>query len=193
MTDKKNKKLHYIDNDRFYQEMKKWKAKVLDAREMDEPDPPSTEFMGECFLKICEHLVMRPNFINYTFRDDLISDGIENCLLYCHNFNPEKSKNPFSYFTQIIHHAYVRRIVKEKKLMHIKYLFVERSGILEELDPNTEENKKITRTWVEYLKTHEKYAINPTTKKKNKKNKKKDDLELYFKYEVGADLKKEDN
>tara|TARA_Y100000590_G_scaffold196725_1_gene223364 strand:+ start:4438 stop:5019 length:582 start_codon:yes stop_codon:yes gene_type:complete len=193
MTDKKNKKLHYIDNDRFYQEMKKWKAKVLDAREMDEPDPPSTEFMGECFLKICEHLVMRPNFANYTFRDDLISDGIENCLLYCHNFNPEKSKNPFSYFTQIIHHAYVRRIVKEKKLMHIKYLFVERSGILEELDPNTEENKKITRTWVEYLKTHEKYAINPTTKKKNKKNKKKDDLELYFKYEVGADLKKEDN
>ena len=183
-----NKKLHYIDNDKFFDEMKRWKAQVLDAREMDEPDPPSTEFMGECFLKICEHLVMRPNFANYTFRDDLISDGIENCLLYCHNFNPEKSKNPFSYFTQIIHHAYVRRIVKEKKLMHIKYLFVERSGILDELDPNTDDNKKITKTWVEYLKTHEKYAVNPT---KTKKKKKKPDLELYFKYEIGADFKKE--
>ena len=172
MTDKRK---HYVDNDLFFEAMTKWKRRVLDAREVDETDPPSTEFMGECFLKIWEHLIIRPNFINYTFRDDLISDGIENCLLYAHNFNPEKSKNPFSYFTQIIHHAYVRRIVKERKLMHIKYLFVERSGILQELDPDSEDNKKITKTWIEYLKTHEKYAVNPDKNKKKITN-----LELYF-------------
>ena len=173
MTDKKR---HYVDNEKFFTEMKKWKQRVHDAREVDENDPPTTEYMGECFLKICEHLAMRPNFINYTFRDDLISDGIENCLLYAHNFNPEKSKNPFSYFTQIIHHAYVRRIVKERKLMHIKYLLVEREGILEEISKSGESHKKMTKEWVDYLRTHEKYAVNPTKKKK----KKKPDLELYY-------------
>ena len=120
---------------------------------------------------------MRPNFINYTFRDDLVSDGIENCLLYAHNFNPEKSKNPFSYFTQIIHHAYVRRIVKERKLMHIKYLYVERSGILQQLSIDGEDNKKISNQYVEYLHTHEKYAENPHKKKPKKP---KNNLELYF-------------
>ena len=171
-----NKAKHYVDNEAFFEEMKKWKNKVLDAREMDDVDPPSTEYMGECFLRISEHLVMRPNFINYTFRDDLVSDGVENCLLYAHNFKPEKSKNPFSYFTQIIFQSYVRRIVKERKLMHIKYLFVERSGILDELNPNSEDNKKITKVWVDYLRSHEKYAINPDKKKK----KPKPSLEMYF-------------
>jgi len=168
---------HYVDNEKFFAEIKKWKQRVIDAREVDEKDPPSTEYMGECFLKICEHLAMRPNFINYTFRDDLVSDGIENCLLYAHNFNPEKSKNPFSYFTQIIHHAYVRRIVKERKLMHIKYLYVERSGILQQLSIDGEDNKKISNQYVEYLHTHEKYAENPHKKKPKKP---KNNLELYF-------------
>ena len=115
---------HYVDNEKFFKEMKKWKQRVLDAREVEDPDPPTTDYIGECFLKISENLAWRPNFINYTFRDDLVSDGIENCLLYAHNFNPEKSHNPFSYFTQIIHHAFVRRIQKEKKQMHLKYLYV---------------------------------------------------------------------
>ena len=123
MTDKRK---HYVDNEAFFKELKKWKQKVLDNREMDDPDPPSTEFMGECFLRISEHLVMRPNFINYTFRDDLISDGVENCLLYAHNFNPEKSKNPFAYFTQIIYYAFIRRIQKEKKQTHVKHRMIEK-------------------------------------------------------------------
>ncbi|MBK02972.1 MAG: hypothetical protein CL464_11025 [Acidimicrobiaceae bacterium] len=162
---------HYVDNEKFFKEMKKWKQAVIDAREVDEPDPPSTEYMGECFLKISENLAWRPNFINYTFRDDLVSDGIENCLLYAHNFSPEKSKNPFSYFTQIIHHAYVRRITKEKKQMHLKYLHVERSGIMEQIDVSIEDNKRVTRRYVEYLKTHEKYAENPQPKKPKKRSK----------------------
>ena len=76
---------HYVDNEMFFKEMKKWKQWVLDARETDDPDPPSTSYMAECFLKISENLAWKPNFINYTFRDDLVSDGIENCLLYAHN------------------------------------------------------------------------------------------------------------
>ena len=82
--------------------------------------PEVTNYIGECFLKIANHLSYRPNFINYTFRDDMISDGIENCLQYMNNFNPEKSKNPFAYFTQIIYYAFIRRIQKEKKQIQIK-------------------------------------------------------------------------
>ena len=170
MTDKKN---HYVDNEKFFKEIKKWKQRVIDAREVDEPDPPSTEYMGECFLKISENLAWRPNFINYTFRDDLVSDGIENCLLYAHNFNPEKSKNPFSYFTQIIHHSYIRRITKEKKQMHIKYRIIEEEQLKEQLESTIEDNvnHSLSKQYKKYIESHDKYAVNPQPKKSKKKSK----------------------
>ena len=62
------------------------------------------------------------------FKEDMISDGIENCVQYVHNFNPEKSKNPFAYFTQIIHYAFLRRIQREKRQPEIKNKILERSG-----------------------------------------------------------------
>ena len=68
------------------------------------------------------------NFVNYMFKEDMISDGIENCVQYIHNFNPEKSKNPFAYFTQIIHYAFLRRIQREKRQLEIKNKILERSG-----------------------------------------------------------------
>ena len=58
----------------------------------------------------------------------MISDGIENCVQYIHYFNPEKSKNPFAYFTQIIHYAFLRRIQKEKKQLDIKTKIIEKTG-----------------------------------------------------------------
>ena len=90
--------------------------------------PQITNYLGECFLKIATHLSYKPNFVNYMFRDDMISDGIENCVQYIHNFDPEKSKNPFAYFTQIIHYAFLRRIQKEKKQLEIKTKIIERTG-----------------------------------------------------------------
>jgi len=79
-------------------------------------------------LKIATHLSYKPNFVNYMFREDMISDGIENCVQYIHNFDPEKSKNPFAYFTQIIHYAFLRRIQKEKKQLDIKTKIIEKTG-----------------------------------------------------------------
>ena len=88
--------------------------------------PPVTNYIGECFLKIATHLSYRPNFINYSYRDEMISDGIQNCLQYAYNFDPEKSKNPFAYFTQIIYYAFLRRIQAEKKQVHIKNQSIEK-------------------------------------------------------------------
>jgi hypothetical protein len=118
------KKSHYINNKKFFDEMVEWKTKVNECKEMDEPIPPVTPYIGQCFMEIAENLAKKPNFMNYQFKDDMIGDGVENCLMYCSNFDPTKSNNPFSYFTQIIYYAFLRRIQKEKKQNLIKYKYL---------------------------------------------------------------------
>ena len=117
----KKNPLHYVDNQQFLESMIEYQKEIKNAKETDTPLPPIPEYLGECFMKIANRLSFRPNFINYAFREDMISDGIENCIQYMNNFNPEKSSNPFAYFTQIIYYAFVRRIQKEKKQLYIKY------------------------------------------------------------------------
>ena len=122
--------VHYVNNKEFLEAMIAWKDDYNKAISNDQKQPPVTNYIGECFLKIATHLSYRPNFINYTYRDDMISDGIENCLQYVANFNPEKSKNPFAYFTQIIYYAFLRRIQKEKKQSHVKNKMLEKAEVL---------------------------------------------------------------
>ena len=126
MTSTKKKSVHYIDNKEFHEAMIEWKELCKEAEEAGEEKPQVTNYIGECFLKIANGLSYRPNFINYTYRSEMVSDGIENCLQYIHNFDPEKSKNPFAYFTQIIYYAFLRRIQKEKKQAHIKNKMIEK-------------------------------------------------------------------
>ena len=118
------KKEHYVNNKEFLEAMKAYRKSVNKAKREKKEKPPVSNYIGSCFLKIANHLSYRPNFINYTFRDDMISDGIENCLQYLDNFNPAKSSNPFAYFTQIIYYAFIRRIQKEKKQTTIKHKLI---------------------------------------------------------------------
>jgi len=124
----KKKSEHYVNNKQLLEALIVYREKVAHAKENDLPKPRITNYLGECFLKIATHLSYKPNFVNYMFRDDMISDGIENCVQYIHNFDPEKSRNPFAYFTQIIHYAFLRRIQKEKKQLDIKTKIIERTG-----------------------------------------------------------------
>ena len=126
MAKSKKNPQHYVDNKKLLEEMKKFKKMCKDAEAVGDNMPPVPHYVGECFLKIANGLSFRPNFINYTYRDEMISDGIQNCLQYAHNFNPEKSKNPFAYFTQIIYYAFLRRIQAEKKQVHIKNKTIEK-------------------------------------------------------------------
>ena len=123
MAKRKSKvnKIHYVDNAKFLEAMIEYKSEYNEAKKNDKELPMISEYLGSVFLKIAQRLSFRPNFINYAFKNDMISDGIENCLHYIHNFNPEKSNNPFAYFTQIIYYAFIRRIQKEKKQLYIKY------------------------------------------------------------------------
>ena len=124
----KKKSEHYVNNKELLAALIDYRAEVAVAKAKDLPKPRISNYLGECFLKIATHLSYKPNFVNYMFRDDMISDGIENCVQYIHNFDPAKSKNPFAYFTQIIHYAFLRRIQKEKKQLEIKTKIIEKTG-----------------------------------------------------------------
>jgi hypothetical protein len=125
---KRKRSEHYVNNKEFLAALIEYKKNIEIAKLEGKPKPRITNYLGECFLKIATHLSFKPNFVNYMFKDDMICDGIENCVQYIHNFNPEKSQNPFAYFTQIIHFAFLRRIQKEKKQLEIKNKILERTG-----------------------------------------------------------------
>ena len=112
---------HYINNQDFLKALVDYKTNCVEAEMANKPKPKIPNYIGECWMKIAEGLSHKPNFINYTYRDEMVSDGIENCLMYFENFDPSKSNNPFAYFTQIIYFAFLRRIQKEKKQLYVKY------------------------------------------------------------------------
>ena len=122
---------HYVNNKEFLNALENYFAQVEKAKLNDEPKPQIPRYIGECFLKIANHLSYKPNFVNYMFKEDMISDGLENCIEYVTNFDPQKSSNPFAYFTQIIYFAFLRRIGKEKKQLEIKNRIIEKSGFAE--------------------------------------------------------------
>jgi hypothetical protein len=150
---KRKRSEHYVNNKEFLAALIKYREDVeisykkkFDVHLYEQPKgergkswqgkPPIPRYIGECFLKIANHLSFKPNFVNYIFKEDMISDGIENCVQYIHNFNPEKSQNPFAYFTQIIHYAFLRRIQKEKRQLDVKNKIIERSGFSEVFEDN---------------------------------------------------------
>jgi DNA-directed RNA polymerase specialized sigma24 family protein len=151
MTTSKKLKEHYVSNKEFLAAMIEYRKMVNKAKKLGQPKPPVTNYIGNCFLKIANHLSYRPNFINYTFRDDMISDGIENCLQYLDNFNPNKSNNPFAYFTQIIYYAFIRRIQKEKKQTTIKHKILLDSNF-DDMTLQPGEDKEFTNQFTEFLK-----------------------------------------
>jgi hypothetical protein len=126
MVKRKNTE-YYVNNKELLEAMTVYRERVIYAREHEKPKPRVPNYIGECFLKIATHLSYKPNFVNYPFREDMICDGIENCLQYIDNFDPEKSSNPFAYFTQIIYYAFLRRIQKEKKQLEIKQKILDHS------------------------------------------------------------------
>ena len=148
---KAKEKPHYVDNKKFLEAMTEFRLKVKTAEEKGKKRPMVTNYIGECFLKIANHLSYRPNFINYTFRDDMISDGIENCLQYMDNFNPDKSKNPFAHFTQIIYFAFIRRIQKEKKQIQIKSKLIANAGVENMMDQLVGDDAQYQSQMLDYL------------------------------------------
>lgn len=171
---------HYVNNADFLAAIKEYRQKVKEAEESGSPKPQVTNYIGECILKIATHLSYKPNFINYSYKDDMILDGIENCIQYIDNFDPDKSSNPFSYFTQIIYYAFLRRISKEKKQAYIKNKLVMDMPIdsfdLQEQD----EDGQFQNAYLEFIQNNTQDFSAFEEKQISKKKKKKDTLEEFI-------------
>jgi len=137
MVRSKPKTEYYVNNKEFLEALVAYKVRVNAAKESGADRPIVPNYIGDCFLKIATHLSYKPNFVNYMFREDMICDGVENCIQYILNFDPEKSSNPFAYFTQIIYYAFLRRIQKEKRQLEIKSKILEKSGHQEIMHTDT--------------------------------------------------------
>ena len=170
------KKPHYVNNKEFLAAMIDWKDRCKEAQLQNKEPPQISNYIGECFLKIANHLSYRPNFINYTYREEMISDGIENCLQYVHNFNPEKSPNPFAYFTQIIYYAFLRRIQKEKKQSHVKNKLIENMNVDVMLEQG--QDTVTNNPYTEYLQKN--FLPAEDVYKPKKKKTKPKGLELFY-------------
>ena len=152
------KKEHYVNNKDFLDALVQYRIHVQEAKDQGKPKPKVPEYVGECFLKIATHLSYRPNFVNYMFKDDMICDGIENCLQYIDNFDPAKSTNPFAYFTQIIYFAFLRRIQREKKQLDIKARILEKSGFDEVF--SVDEGSGISMSYLNSIKESLEIKVN---------------------------------
>ena len=168
MAKKKDDSKHYIDNKQFLAALVEYKKEVARAKKKEEERPQVPDYIGDCFIKIANHLAYKSNFINYSFREDMILDAIENCLIYMDNFDPKKSSNPFSYFTQITYYAFIRRIQKEKKHLQIKYRYIESldiEGIIRQAhDEGTYDNG-----FIKYLKQQADTAQHELSENKKEK------------------------
>jgi hypothetical protein len=163
----------YIDNEAFLRALILYRKEVKVAKKSKTEKPPLSDEIGLCFLKIADHLSRKPCFVAYSFREEMISDAVENCIQYVDNFDPERSQNPFSYFTQIIYFAFLRRIAKEKKQLYIKYKATELFNLTNDnpLHGNNDDaglNQPIYENITEFIHTYEK-----TREDKKKLQKKK--------------------
>lgn len=180
-------KKHYVDNKKFLDELTLYKEQVKIAEKDKKEKPILSNYIGECFIRIANNLSRAPNFNSYTFRDEMVCDGIENCIQYVDNFDPLKSKNPFAYFTQIIYFAFVRRILKERKQLYVKYKSAENFSLLnmnnneEEFDGDVEKNGnkfQIYDNISEFIDTFETKSIQKKQKIKKSKLEKRKTLKI---------------
>lgn len=170
-------KTHYINNKDFLTEMTKYRLAVAKAKKAGEKKPQIPRYVAECFMKIAENLSHKPNFLSYTFRDEMVADAIENCVMYVDNFDPSKSTNPFAYFTQIVYYAFLRRIQKEKKQLYVKYKSTEIVGILDEFELNENEDGNFRQ--FELYENISQFIENYENARKEKKSKKAAGLEKF--------------
>lgn len=192
MSQDKTTRPHYIDNKKFSQAIVDYVTEVRAAESAGTTIPRVPNYIGECFLKICEGLSNKINFNRYTYREEMVMDAVENCLKAVMNYNIDTATrtglpNAFAYFTQIAFYAFLRRIAKEKKQQDIKWKFLENADLEELIHYDTSqmgEMHESERQFVDYLKERidRVRTKDATIKEKIKKesSKKETGLELFM-------------
>lgn len=146
---------HYVSNKKFYEEILKHNEKKKFCEENGLDAPILSDYIGECLLLIAKRLSNRPNFIGYPHKEEMIADGIENCVKYFHVFNPARSKNPFAFFTQTVKNAFIRRIKMEKKQMYVRLKESQNFILTCQLNDNTITFDKLNDTANRFIEDYE--------------------------------------
>jgi hypothetical protein len=168
---------HYVDNKHLYQVIIEHKQNIKDAEANGQPKPIIPNYVGHCILLIAKRLSLKPNFVNYSYREEMISDGIENCISYFDNFDPAKSTNPFAYFTQIIYFAFLRRIAKEKKQSYIKGKLIQDMAFDTFELQDHDDDGEFKNAYAAFMQAHSTFD-DSFIKSKEKKKKVKDEQSL---------------
>jgi DNA-directed RNA polymerase specialized sigma24 family protein len=147
---------NYINNRDFFEALCDYLNKCSDAVEKKEPLPRIPDYIGQAFVLLCNRISSKPNFANYSYREEMIGDGIENCVMQIKSFNPQKSENPFAYFSQIIINAFIRRIKREKKQHYIKIKNMDNLMTSDELSYNVQVRNQTNEITHEYVRAFEK-------------------------------------
>lgn len=170
----------YVNNKDFLAAIIVYKEEIKEAEELGKPKPVIPNYLGECILKIATHLSYKPNFINYSYKDDMILDGIENCIHYFDNFDPSKSSNPFAYFTQIIYYAFLRRISKEKKQSYVKNKLIQNMSFDQFDIQQHDEDGHYHNAYIDFMQANSNFDDSFMEKKKQKKVKKQSSLDDFI-------------
>ena len=191
MANAAKKKPHYVNNRDFSEAVMDYATAAQKARKENSQIPKVTDYIATCFIKIAEGLSHRPNFVRYTYREEMVMDGVENCLRAINNYNIETATrtgkpNAFSYFTQICYFAFIRRIAKDKKQQDIKFKFIEKMGIEDFVQMGMDsEGAEQTMNYVDTLrarinKVQDKDKAIKEFAKEEKKKEKAQKLELFM-------------
>lgn len=178
------KKKNYVNNAEFYAAMVQYKKDCREAEDAGDDPPIIPNYIGTCLYEIANRLSYKPNFINYSYRDDMIADGLENAVIAINNFDPDKSRNPFAYFTQIIYFAFIRRIQKEKKQLYVKHKVIENSVVMGTAVEGSDNGGDDVTGYIDlkndYMNDFVKNFEESLERKKNAKIEKKQGLENFY-------------
>ena len=146
---KPSERPHYVNNRDFSNAVVEYVTVANEAIEAEEEVPVVPRYIAECFLKICEGLSRKSNFVRYSYREEMVMDAVENCLKAIKNYNVENATrsgkpNAFGYFTQIAWFAFIRRIQKEKKVQDAKLRFIAESS-LDEFMVDADEDPQVAK------------------------------------------------
>jgi len=183
---------HYVNNADFLAALIEYREKCKEAEDQGLEKPVIPNYIGDCILKIANHLAYKPNFINYSYRDDMVLDGIENCIQYLHNFNPDKSSNPFAYFTQIIYYAFLRRITKEKKQSYIKGKMIQEMPFEAFELQDQDDTGEFHNQYLEFMQQHGTFDDTFMDRKRDKRKKKQVSLDDFIETDEAIDPKELD-
>lgn len=169
---KPKEKPHYVSNKDLYEAYCEWHKSIIRSQKEEKPEPPIPNYIAESILKICTRLSYRPNFINYSYREEMIGDALENCIKTAKNFNPAKSTNPFSFITTIAYNAFLRRIEMEKKQAYVKGRLIEELPMEELMDIQDHDEDTMQRhnQFIDFLREN---SYIPSGTEPHKKRKKK--------------------